>query len=509
VDTAAPKPFRFSWLPLEKIAVWALFLLAVYALRHFFFVMFVTFIVSYIMRQVVMRLSDAIHPGGEVLWLQRVLAVVCFMVLIVALYGIGKFYVPRLVGQGQQLARKLAGLEKTPRAELDEILRDTVGKWLFAETYGGPDDERYLTAFSRMHSDTVRFKEFEDFRQLSLRVEEEFRAHIRDTLGLPDDENIGGIENHWTEFRLYYVRHRPEDPDLAPYDLERFIELREALKGGTENFSQVYNSISPIKEQRDEHLGFELHERRALLEEWKKGELAEKLTQRVQEWTVGALGAAGRYIGASIPQIVLLPVEFLLSLLLSFFITIDMPRLRRGIEKLGESRLRDVYHEIAPGLVAFGGLIGRSFQAQGVVALCNTLLTWTALTILKVENGAFLSSLVFLCSFVPVVGVVFSSIPIAVVAIIQDNGGLYLALWAIGAVLLVHFIETSILNPKIVGDMLHLHPVLVLAILAVAERFFGIWGLLLGVPVVVYIIRYVIQVPPDHGESNEEASAPA
>jgi predicted PurR-regulated permease PerM len=40
--------------------------------------------------------------------------------------------------------------------------------------------------------------------------------------------------------------------------------------------------------------------------------------------------------------------------------------------------------------------------------------------------------------------------------------------------------------------MLHLHPVLVLTILAVCEHFFGVWGLLLGVPVVVYVIRFVI-----------------
>jgi predicted PurR-regulated permease PerM len=40
--------------------------------------------------------------------------------------------------------------------------------------------------------------------------------------------------------------------------------------------------------------------------------------------------------------------------------------------------------------------------------------------------------------------------------------------------------------------MLHLHPVMVLAILTISEHFFGIWGLLLGCPIMVYIIRFVI-----------------
>ncbi|MFP6739806.1 MAG: AI-2E family transporter, partial [Planctomycetota bacterium] len=59
-------------------------------------------------------------------------------------------------------------------------------------------------------------------------------------------------------------------------------------------------------------------------------------------------------------------------------------------------------------------------------------------------------------------------------------------------ILVIHLIEAWILNPKILGDMLHLHPVMVLAILAVGEHFFGVWGLLLGVPVIVYILRFVI-----------------
>lgn len=40
--------------------------------------------------------------------------------------------------------------------------------------------------------------------------------------------------------------------------------------------------------------------------------------------------------------------------------------------------------------------------------------------------------------------------------------------------------------------MLHLHPVLVLAVLAIGQHFFRVWGLLLAVPVTVFIIRCVI-----------------
>jgi predicted PurR-regulated permease PerM len=46
-----------------------------------------------------------------------------------------------------------------------------------------------------------------------------------------------------------------------------------------------------------------------------------------------------------------------------------------------------------------------------------------------------------------------------------------------------------LLSPRIVGKILHLHPVVVLAILVIGEHLFGIWGLLLGVPVAVFAIH--------------------
>ena len=166
--------------------------------------------------------------------------------------------------------------------------------------------------------------------------------------------------------------------------------------------------------------------------------------------------------------------------------------MRRGVRRLQGSRVKDFYLEIAPGLISFGRLIGRAFQAQAVIAFFNTVLTFLLIRILGIDNPLFLCVIVFFCSFIPVLGVVLSSIPIAIIAIAQPDGGVWLAFLAVVGILLIHLVEAWILNPKILGDMLHLHPVLVLAILAIGEHFFGVWGLLLGVPVIVYILRFVI-----------------
>ncbi len=56
----------------------------------------------------------------------------------------------------------------------------------------------------------------------------------------------------------------------------------------------------------------------------------------------------------------------------------------------------------------------------------------------------------------------------------------------------IHTIEAYILNPLIYGAHLRMNPVLVLAILVISHHLFGIWGLVLGVPVMNYVAHYVI-----------------
>ncbi len=103
-----------------------------------------------------------------------------------------------------------------------------------------------------------------------------------------------------------------------------------------------------------------------------------------------------------------------------------------------------------------------------------------------------LSIIVFVCSFVPVLGVFISTTPIVLVAL--NAGGPGLSLAAIALVIVIHAIEAYVLNPLIYGRHLKLNPVLTLIILYVGYHAFGLWGMLLGVPVARYFIRDVIGI---------------
>ncbi len=191
-------------------------------------------------------------------------------------------------------------------------------------------------------------------------------------------------------------------------------------------------------------------------------------------------------------QAIAMLTTFLLAFLFSFLIVLDMPHLAASVRDLENTRLRFIYVEVADNIYQFGKVLGQTMQAQFYIACVNTLLTAISLSILGMgEQMAFLSVIVFLCSFIPVAGVFISSVPICLIAL--NTGGLHLVLLCIVMITFVHLVEGYVLNPLIYGARLRINPVIVLMILTVGGKLFHLWGLVLGVPICTYIFGHAIR----------------
>jgi predicted PurR-regulated permease PerM len=186
--------------------------------------------------------------------------------------------------------------------------------------------------------------------------------------------------------------------------------------------------------------------------------------------------------------------SFLLSLLFSFLIVLDLPKLTRAVQNLRFTKIGFIYEEVGDNIKDFGRVLGTALEAQLFIAIANTILTAFGLWLMGLPSLVFLSTIVFFCSFIPVAGVFLSSTPICLVALqVQPNGGVKLMLIAIGLILLIHFIEAYFLNPKIFGHHFRMNAVLVLIVLTVGGKLFGVWGLVLGLPVVNYFFAHAIR----------------
>jgi predicted PurR-regulated permease PerM len=195
----------------------------------------------------------------------------------------------------------------------------------------------------------------------------------------------------------------------------------------------------------------------------------------------------------------------LFALLFSFLIVWDRPKIAAGLAGLRESRLGDMWDEVAPSIATFGRLLGRGFEAQTVIALLNTAMTALGMWALGIKGLGFLSIVVFVCSFIPIAGVFISTVPMCVVALTMDKGGMGSVLSVVGMVTIVHIVEAYVLNPRIYGHHMRLHPLAVLVVLYLGEHLLGLWGLVIGVPLATYVWRHLVMGEAERLEEPSEA----
>eukprot|EP00877_Chromochloris_zofingiensis_P004002 jgi/Chrzof1/13602/Cz08g03250.t1 len=153
----------------------------------------------------------------------------------------------------------------------------------------------------------------------------------------------------------------------------------------------------------------------------------------------GYTTTAAQVITAMLKSVTRFTIQVGVSLVLGFFMLWDLPMINRGVGSLKQSRLAPVYEEVAPVVSVFGKLFGKALEAQARIAMVNTALTAIGMWTLKIPGMGLLSLFVFICSFIPIAGVIISTTPIGFVAL-TEYGFMKLAL-VILMVTGVHFVE--------------------------------------------------------------------
>lgn len=178
------------------------------------------------------------------------------------------------------------------------------------------------------------------------------------------------------------------------------------------------------------------------------------------------------------------------AIALSFFVVFDYDNLAQKVTKLRDSNIENFYKHVAPDIYSFFRVLGQAFEAQAIIAVANTILTFLLIIALGLTNVLALSVLVFVGSFIPIFGLIISSAPILFLSF-KIGGVSYISAAGIG-IIIIHLFESYILNPQIYGYRMEIHPLFVLVVLLVGEHFFGLWGMVLGVPVFVYFWNEVL-----------------
>ena len=132
-------------------------------------------------------------------------------------------------------------------------------------------------------------------------------------------------------------------------------------------------------------------------------------------------------------------------------------------------------------------------RGQLLLGLFIFFVDWIGLSILGVENALALGILGGLMEFVPTLGALISAFAAVTVAFFQPETIFGLTNFQYAIVVLVFMLavqqlENSLLVPKIVGDSLDLHPVIILVGVLIGASVGGILGAMLAAPMIASLV---------------------
>jgi len=213
-------------------------------------------------------------------------------------------------------------------------------------------------------------------------------------------------------------------------------------------------------------------------------QLVGRLTQHVQANLAG-IWKTGTSVAGGIIYLVLLPV-------LHFFMLKDYPLIAKTLRDLVP---RDLQSSVRRLLAAVNRTFRSVLKGQAIVAGILGVLYIIGFNIVGLQSAFLIGMVAGLCRIIPYLDVVVGGILSAIVLLSNFNGWGQV-LGVVSVFVVVQAVDGAFVTPRVLGDRVGIHPlVLLLSVLAFAD-WFGFWGVLLAVPVSAMIKVLLVAIKP-------------
>ena len=212
------------------------------------------------------------------------------------------------------------------------------------------------------------------------------------------------------------------------------------------------------------------------------------------------LTQSGSVVFAAILSLFLVPI-------LTFYLLRDWDSILAHLAALLPSGQRDTIIDLARDV---DGMLGAFLRGQLLVMLALSVIYSVGLGLIGLEFAIAIGVVSGLVSFVPYLGLIFG-IALASITVALEPEPLLKLVGVVATFSIAQVIEGSLLTPKLVGDRIGLHPVLVIFAVAAGGQLFGFFGILLALPaaaVLSVLVRFAygrfLQEHPEVVEELEE-----
>ncbi|MCL2363226.1 MAG: sporulation integral membrane protein YtvI [Defluviitaleaceae bacterium] len=193
----------------------------------------------------------------------------------------------------------------------------------------------------------------------------------------------------------------------------------------------------------------------------------------------GFLQDHGARVFTAVPDIL---INIILSLVSAYFFMADRDRIFAAIQRTCPEALKKHFRQTRK---SFSNAIRGYLRAQYILMTMVGIISIIGLLIIRSPFALFLGILLAILDFLPIVGAGSVLVPWAIGSFFVGNPQQGISLLIIYGVITV---TRQVLQPKILGDQIGVHPLLSLMSIFIGFRLFGLLGLIIGPTLVMLIV---------------------
>lgn len=190
-------------------------------------------------------------------------------------------------------------------------------------------------------------------------------------------------------------------------------------------------------------------------------------------------------------------VKLVLLIISTFFIAVDYDQLMGFCLRQLSSRSKKVVLQIKEYVI---GTLFVCIRSYALIMSLTFVELSIGLTFAKVENSVLIALLIAIFDILPVLGTGGIMIPWVIISAFSGDYPRALSLLAVYVIITI---IRNILEPKIVGSQIGLHPIITLCSMFVGVQLFGVIGLF-GFPIGLSLLRYLNENETIHLYKMEE-----
>lgn len=179
--------------------------------------------------------------------------------------------------------------------------------------------------------------------------------------------------------------------------------------------------------------------------------------------------------------------SFILGPILGFYMLKDLDIIKSSFRRYLPVQYRD---KVIYWLKKIDYTLGSYIRSQLIICLIISIFTTVALWLLGIDFALLIGFIAGITNVIPYFGPFLGAIPAIAVATLRYP---HKIVWILVITFIIHELESGFISPYILGENVGLHPLAVILSLLIGGTFFGIWGLVLAVPITVIIKSSIFQ----------------